>query len=73
MTESLDFDTDDVRAVGVGLTAEYDTRDLPINTYTGRYFKVQALFNDDRSAVMTRISPTMSVSGLTMSFRIRSC
>ena len=45
--ESLDFDTDDVRAVGVGLTAEYDSRDLPINTYSGRHFKVQALFNDE--------------------------
>ena len=45
--ESLDFDTDDVRAVGIGLTAEYDSRDMPINTYTGRYFKAQALFNDE--------------------------
>ena len=45
--ESLDFDTDDVRAVGVGLTAEYDSRDLPINTYSGRHFKVQVLFNDE--------------------------
>ena len=45
--ESLDFDTDDVRAVGIGLTAEYDSRDMPINTYSGRYFKAQALFNDE--------------------------
>ena len=45
--ESLDFDTNDVRAVGIGLIAEYDSRDLPINTYSGRHFKVQALFNDE--------------------------
>jgi outer membrane protein assembly factor BamA len=45
--ESLDFDTDDVRSVGFGLTAEYDSRDLPINTYSGSHLKVQALFNDE--------------------------
>jgi hypothetical protein len=45
--ESLDFDTNDVRTVGVGLSAEYDSRDLPINTYSGRHFKIQALFNDE--------------------------
>lgn len=45
--ESLDFDTEDVRSVGVGLIAEYDSRDLPINTYSGRHFKFQALFNDE--------------------------
>lgn len=45
--DSLDFDTNDVRAVGVGLTAEFDSRDLPINTYSGRHFKIQALFNDE--------------------------
>ena len=45
--ESLDFDTDDVLSVGIGLTAEYDSRDLPINTYSGRHFKFQALFNDE--------------------------
>ena len=45
--ESLDFDTEDVRSVGLGLTAEYDSRDMPINTYSGRYFKIQGLFNDE--------------------------
>jgi len=45
--DSLDFDTDDVRAVGVGLTAEFDSRDLPINSYSGRHFKIQALFNEE--------------------------
>lgn len=45
--DSLDFDTDDVRAAGIGLTVEYDSRDLPINTYSGRYLKIDALFNDE--------------------------
>ena len=44
---SVDFDTNDVRTVGIGLSAEYDSRDLPINTYSGRHFKIQALFNDE--------------------------
>jgi len=43
----VDFDTNDVRTAGIGLTTEYDSRDLPINTYSGRYFKVQALFHDE--------------------------
>jgi outer membrane protein assembly factor BamA len=43
----VDFDTNDVRTVGIGLTAEYDSRDLPINTYGGRYFKAQGLFHDE--------------------------
>lgn len=43
----LDFDTNDVRSIGIGFSAEYDSRDMPINTYSGQYFKVQALFNDE--------------------------
>lgn len=45
--ESLDYDTEDVRSVGLGLTAEYDSRDMPINTYSGRNLKIQGLFNDE--------------------------
>ncbi len=45
--ESTGFNTDDVRSVGIGLTAEFDSRDLPINTYSGRQFKIDALFNDE--------------------------
>jgi hypothetical protein len=45
--ESTGFNTDDVRSVGIGLTAEYDSRDLPINTYSGRQFRIDALFNDE--------------------------
>lgn len=42
-----EFDTGDVRSVGVGLGLEFDSRDLPINSYSGRHFKVDALFNDE--------------------------
>ena len=45
--DSFDFDTGDVRSAGLGMTVEYDSRDLPINTYTGRYLKIDALFNDE--------------------------
>ena len=36
------------RSAGIGLTAEYDSRDLPTNAYAGRYFKIEALDNDTR-------------------------
>ena len=36
----------DIRSAGVGAYLEYDTRDLPTNAYSGRYLKVDALFND---------------------------
>jgi hypothetical protein len=45
--ESGGFNTDDVRSAGIGLTTEYDSRDLPINTYSGRHFRLDALFNDE--------------------------
>jgi hypothetical protein len=45
--ESGGFNTDDVRSAGIGFTAEYDSRDLPINTYSGRQLRVDALFNDE--------------------------
>ena len=37
----------DVRSVGLGFSIEYDTRDMPTNAYSGRYFKANALFNDE--------------------------
>jgi hypothetical protein len=37
----------DLRSAGLGANVEFDTRDMPLNTYTGRYFKVDALFNDE--------------------------
>ena len=46
--QSRDFDTSpDVRSAGLGATVEYDSRDMPLNSYSGRYFKVEALFNDE--------------------------
>jgi len=45
---TLDFDTgSDVRSVGLGVNVEYDSRDMPLNSYSGRHFKVDALFNDE--------------------------
>ncbi len=45
---SQEFDTGlDVRAAGLGLTLEYDDRDMPTNAHTGRYAKVEALFNEE--------------------------
>ena len=35
-----------IRAVGIGLSMEYDSRDLPLNSYSGRLFELRGLFND---------------------------
>ena len=37
----------DLRSAGIGAYLEYDTRDMPTNAYSGSYFKVDALFNDE--------------------------
>ena len=43
-----DFDTgSDVRSIGLGTYVEYDSRDNPFNSSSGRYFKLDALFNDE--------------------------
>ena len=45
---SLGFDLGShVRSAGMGASVEYDARDMPMNTYSGRYFKADALFNDE--------------------------
>jgi len=36
----------DVKSVGIGANIEYDSRDMPFNTYAGRLFQVKTLFND---------------------------
>ena len=41
------IDLGNVRSSGLGASVEFDTRDMPLNTYSGRYFKVDALFNDE--------------------------
>lgn len=37
----------DVRSSGLGMSVEFDSRDMPLNTFSGRYFKADALFNDE--------------------------
>jgi hypothetical protein len=37
----------DLRSVGLGINLEYDSRDMPLNSKSGRYFTVAALFNDE--------------------------
>lgn len=47
-TSALDFDTgSDVRSTGLGANLEYDSRDMPLNSYSGQHFKLDALFNDE--------------------------
>jgi hypothetical protein len=43
--ESSNLELGDVTAAGLGLAFEYDSRDLPMNSYSGRHFKADALFN----------------------------
>jgi len=44
--ESLDFDlTAKVTARGVGAVLEYDSRDMPTNSYSGQHFKIEAVLN----------------------------
>lgn len=45
---SFEFDTgSDITSVGLGVLFEYDTRDNPFNSSGGRYFKIDALLNDE--------------------------
>ena len=37
----------EITSAGLGAYLEYDTRDMPTNAYSGRYLKVDALFNDE--------------------------
>jgi len=47
-TSTSDLDTgSDVHSVGLGANIEYDSRDMPINSYSGRHFKFAGLFNDE--------------------------
>jgi hypothetical protein len=43
--ESSDLDIGDVVVAGLGPVLEYDSRDLPMNSYSGRHLKVQAILN----------------------------
>ena len=47
-TTTSDFDTgSDVRSMGLGAYAEYDSRDNPFYSTSGRYFKFDALLSDE--------------------------
>lgn len=37
-----------IKANGLGLSLQYDTRDLPSNAYTGQHFTASALFNEEK-------------------------
>ena len=37
----------EIRSAGLGAYIEYDTRDMPTNAYSGRYLRVDTLFNDE--------------------------
>jgi len=43
----LEFDIGDVVSAGLGAILEYDARDNPFNSTSGRHFTVDALFNDE--------------------------
>jgi len=45
--EETAFDLGDVTSIGVGAIFEYDSRNNPFNSSAGRYFKIDALFNDE--------------------------
>ena len=37
----------DIKSVGLGTVIEYDSRDMPLNSFSGRHFKIDALFNGE--------------------------
>jgi len=43
-----DLDTgNDILSAGLGINLEYDSRDMPINSYSGRHLNLDTLFNDE--------------------------
>lgn len=45
---TADFDIDgSIYSIGAGALIEYDSRDMPINSYSGRYLVAQVLLNDE--------------------------
>ena len=45
---SMNFDSgSDVRSAGLGVIFEYDSRDMPMNSYSGQHLQVAALINDE--------------------------
>ena len=59
---NVDFDLGaEVTARGVGAVVEYDSRDMPTNSYSGRHFKIEAVFNEGAFAVTRITSPTAAI------------
>jgi hypothetical protein len=45
---SADFDVEaSIYSIGAGALIEFDSRDMPINSYAGRYFSAATLLNDE--------------------------
>jgi hypothetical protein len=43
-----EFDlTENLKSVGLGIGMEFDSRDVPTNAFSGRYFEIDALFNSE--------------------------
>lgn len=40
-------ESEETKTVGIGLLAEHDSRDMPLNSYSGHLFRFSALFNDE--------------------------
>lgn len=40
-------ESEDTKTAGLGLLAEHDSRDMPLNSYSGHLFRFSALFNDE--------------------------
>jgi hypothetical protein len=40
-------ESEETKTVGLGLRAEHDSRDMPLNSYTGHLFHFSALFNNE--------------------------
>jgi outer membrane protein assembly factor BamA len=50
-TEPPDFNADDsIRSPGIGLSLEYDSRDIPANPYSGRQFELSAMHAQQNSS-----------------------
>lgn len=69
---SVDFDTSDVRSVGIGLTLEFDSRDMPINRTPGVTSRPKSCSTTKPSAATRPTSPTASTSGPTTKCRTPS-
>ncbi len=73
--------TAEFMSVGLGLTTEFDTRDVPTNAYKGRYFEADALFNDEaigstntyQSYDIRYRSYHQLATGLVLAWEIKGC